>query len=55
MFVIDFTKLFDWNTKELFVYAAASYATEAHVGLTDCWKLITLTYVLINTPDMTYR
>ena len=28
---LDFTKQFDWNTKELFVYAVATYETDAHV------------------------
>ena len=29
---LDFTPLFDWNTKQLFLYVVASYETDDHVS-----------------------
>ena len=29
---LDFSSLFDWNTKQLFVYVVASYKTDKYVS-----------------------
>lgn len=53
-FKADFSSLFDWNTKQLFIYIFAEYATANNVCDTSCLKkMLTFTSAVYHCSQST--